>query len=68
MPILTPQQKTQFEQLSTESQQSAEVLEKRSMRGVKLRVIEKYSESAHFITTHKKNQVSIRNLVLLNEQ
>ncbi len=49
MSTLTKQQKTQFEQLSTDRQQSAEVLEKRSMRGVKLRVIEKYSESAHFI-------------------
>jgi flagellar biosynthesis GTPase FlhF len=49
MPTLTNQQQTQFKQLTTDRQQSAEVLEKQSMRGVKLRVIEKYSESAHFI-------------------
>ncbi len=49
MPTLTPEQKTLFEQLSKDRQQNADVLEKRSMRGVKLRVIEKYSESAQFI-------------------
>lgn len=49
MPTLTKQQQIQFEQLSKDRQQSAEVLEKQSMRGVKLRVIEKYSDSAHFI-------------------
>ena len=38
-----------FKQLSTDRQQNADVLEKQSMRGVKLRVIEKYSDSAHFI-------------------
>ncbi|RKZ84373.1 MAG: hypothetical protein DRR19_17850, partial [Candidatus Parabeggiatoa sp. nov. 1] len=49
MPILTPQQQTLFERLSTDRMQNADVLEKRSMRGVKLRVIEKYSEQAQFI-------------------
>jgi hypothetical protein len=38
-----------FKQLSKDRQQNADVLEKQSMRGVKLRVIEKYSDSAHFI-------------------
>jgi HSP90 family molecular chaperone len=36
-----------FKELSKDRQQNADVLEKQSMRGVKLRVIEKYSDSAH---------------------
>jgi flagellar biosynthesis GTPase FlhF len=49
MLTLTSEQKRLFEQLSIDREQNAKVLEKRSMRGIKLRVIEKYSESAHFI-------------------
>ena len=49
MPFLNPKQKKLFEQLSIDRRQNADVLEKQSMQGVKLRVIEKYSDSAHFI-------------------
>ncbi len=44
-----PSHQPLFKLLSKDRQQNADVLEKRSMRGVKLRVIEKYSDSAHFI-------------------
>ena len=49
MPNLTLEQKLLFNRLSKDRQQNADVLEKRSMRGVKQRVIEKYSDNAHFI-------------------
>jgi hypothetical protein len=49
MPISTAEHKTFFERLSKDRQQNANVLEKRSMRGVKQRVIDKYSDNTHFI-------------------
>jgi hypothetical protein len=49
MPKLTSEQQILFNRLSKDRQQNADVLEKRSMRGVKQRVIEKYSDNAHFI-------------------
>jgi len=49
-----------FKQLSKDRQQNADVLEKRSMRGLKLRVIEKYSDSAHFIYELLQNADDVR--------
>jgi len=49
MSALTPQQKKLFQRLSTDRQQNAKILEKRSMMGIQSSVIEKYSEQAHFI-------------------
>jgi hypothetical protein len=47
--MLTPQQKKLFQRLSTDRQQNAKILQKRSMIGIQTSVIEKYSEQAHFI-------------------
>jgi len=49
MSALTPQQKKLFQRLSTDRQQNAKILEKRSMMGIQTGIIEKYSDQAHFI-------------------
>lgn len=46
---LSPQQQQLFERLAKDRQQNAEVIEKLSMKGIKNRVVDNYSEPAHFI-------------------
>lgn len=46
---LTKEQKELFDLLYEDRQETAKVLEKQSMRGVKISATEKYSEQAHFI-------------------
>lgn len=46
---MTSQEKIYFEELSKDRAESADMLEKPSMRGIKKSVVEKYSDQAHFI-------------------
>lgn len=46
---MTDQEKSLFEKLSTDRKESATILEKESMKGVRTSVVEKYSDQAHFI-------------------
>ena len=46
---MTKQEKLYFEALSMDRAESADMLEKPSMRGIKNSVVEKYSDQAHFI-------------------
>ena len=46
---MTEQEKVLFEKLTADRMENAAVLEKRSMKGVKNSVVEKYSDQAHFI-------------------
>lgn len=46
---MTEQEKLYFERLSRDRAESAEMLEKPSMRGIKSSVVDKYSDQAHFI-------------------
>lgn len=47
--MLTKEQKELFERLSKDRKENADVLEKQSMRGVKVSIVDKYSDQAHFI-------------------
>lgn len=42
-------ERSYFEQLHSDRLESAKMLEKPSMRGIKKSVVEKYSDQAHFI-------------------
>ncbi|MCK9170444.1 MAG: AAA domain-containing protein [Treponema sp.] len=46
---MTSEDKKLFDKLSSDRKDSAKTLEKRSMKGVKTSVIEKYSDQAHFV-------------------
>lgn len=46
---MNPQEKIYFDALSKDRAESADTLEKPSMRGIKNSVVEKYSDQAHFI-------------------
>ena len=46
---MTRQEKLYFSELSKDRSESADMLEKPSMRGIKNSVVEKYSDQAHFI-------------------
>lgn len=46
---MTDQDKLLFEKLSEDRKESATILEKESMKGVRTSVVEKYSDQAHFI-------------------
>ena len=47
--MVTQHERELFEKLSKDREENARVIEKRSMRGVKGSVVEKYSDQAHFI-------------------
>lgn len=47
--MVTQRERELFEKLSKDREENARVIEKRSMRGVKGSVVEKYSDQAHFI-------------------
>lgn len=46
---MTEQEKRYFDALVADRTENAKVLQKRSMRGVKDNVVNKYSDQAHFI-------------------
>ena len=46
---MTDKDKILFDKLTKDRSESALMLEKKSMRGLKLSVVEKYSDQAHFI-------------------
>jgi hypothetical protein len=69
--MLTEEQKVLFERLSKDRKQNADVLEKRSMRGVKGSIVDKYSDQAHFIYELLQNADDVKansaRFILYNE-
>lgn len=47
--VMTKEEKLWFEKLTADREDSARTLEKRSMKGVKTSVVDKYTDQAHFI-------------------
>lgn len=49
---MNKQEELYFKALSQDRSESADMLEKPSMRGIKNSVVEKYSDQAHFMALH----------------
>ena len=61
---MTEKEKQLFKKLTNDRKESAAMLEKTSMRGLKTSVVEKYSDQAHFIYELIQN-AKIMNIILL---